>query len=142
MEHWQSQPQNAPLGHVRIGKTDDKGVPPVTLHTIDHPGIPKTFNIKFTSNPPGNMLMFTENEQGKAVGIEGTIQHECTVVPNMDEDYRRIMRERREEAERPKRSVQVVEAKGKSQMLELKADRFMNFDSRKYGKVASLQSGC
>ena len=136
MDFWGKSGPRAELGRIRIGQIDPKtGVPPVSLnltHADDTSNesvniVPKNYQIKFTSTPPGNMLVFSQNKDGNsAVGIEGTIQHECSVVPVMDDDYRNIMRLRREAAEKPKRTTQLFELKGAEQMVRNVTQRFLD----------------
>lgn len=75
--------------------------------------IPVNYDIKFTSNPPGNMLVFTEDSNSMAKGIEGTVQHECHATPIMNEEYRNIMRYRRSQASKPSRSTRALSDESK-----------------------------
>jgi hypothetical protein len=70
------------------------------------------------------MLVFSEDGQGHGEGIEGTVQHECNIVPVIDDQYRQIMRQRREEAEKPKRTTQYYENRGRNRMLENVVGKF------------------
>ncbi len=136
-DFWTKAPVRSELGHIRIGEIDPKtGVPPVALHltqteTIADEGgqpsvVPKNYTIKFTSTPPGNMLVFSQNEDGsRALAIEGSVQHECSVTPVMDDDYRGIMRQRRQIAEKPKRTTQTCEIKGTDQVQNV-TQRFLD----------------
>lgn len=79
--------------------------------------LPLHYDLAITSNPPGNVLAFStetnvaaeahlvntarganrrDDVTERVVAICGTIQHECNVLPPMDEKYRQIMRLRRE----------------------------------------------
>jgi transcription initiation factor TFIIF subunit beta len=76
--------------------------------------------LEIASNPPGNVLIFTQDaREGHAVSLEGVVQHECRVMPYMSDDYRQMIRQRREEAERPKRTTQMFESKGSDRMVRL-----------------------
>lgn len=141
MDYWKQVPPRVNLGSICIGDSDSStGVAPVRfdcpyvcrliIHSLsviggltknetgEAPSVPENYTVRFTSNPPGNMLVFTEDGEGHGVGIEGTVQHECNIVPIVDEDYRFIMRQRREEAEKPKRTTQYFEHSGKNRILE------------------------
>ena len=89
--------------------------PKITLHipgsaTWAH-GLPKNYNLNFTSLTPRNEFIFTENHRGRAVDIAGTVEHEATVGPIMDEDYHRVMQERSKQAAISTRVSKVLNSK-------------------------------
>lgn len=85
--------------------------------------VPGDYEIKFTSNPPGNMLVFTESTippkpapgsryaEPRASAVEGTVQHECNILPLMNDEYMRVLAYRKSLAEQPKRSTKELETK-------------------------------
>lgn len=78
--------------------------------------IPKTYHMNFVKNPQSRYI-FDEDPDGNALSIAGTIQYEFHVNPELDEDYRRIMKERNQQSSKPKRTVQVVdESKGSTRI--------------------------
>jgi hypothetical protein len=83
--------------------------------------IPKNYNINFTQLTPKNEFIFTENERGQAVGLSGKVDHEATVVPTIDDDYHRIMKQRSEEASKVTRSTLLLDSKQDKRALLLSA---------------------
>jgi transcription initiation factor TFIIF subunit beta len=74
-----------------------KNEPLITLKVPDAPWaeqVPKNFNLKFTNTAPKNEFVFTEDSQGRAIEVAGKIEHEATLGPVIDEDYRKIMQSR------------------------------------------------
>lgn len=74
-------------------------------------GLPKNYNLRFTNTAPVNEFVFTEDAQGRATEVVGKIQHEATIGPVVDDDYRRIMQERTELATTKARFSQFMDAK-------------------------------
>lgn len=56
------------------------------------------------------MHLFCEDLAGRAVMVEGKVEQECQLKPVLNEQYRDIMRKRNEHANKPKRSVQMVDS--------------------------------
>ena len=69
--------------------------------------LPKEYSFSFTNTNPSNEYVFTEmNDQ--AVEVAGKIQYEATIGPVIDEEYRKIMRDRTVEATTQSRMTQVM----------------------------------
>jgi len=104
--------QNVDLGSVRIENTGSAGsIPKISMtlnDTSDNADIPKKYNLNFIRRPQTRCI-FTENEEGRAISIAGSIQYEFHVNPEMDEEYRRIMKERSSSSTKPKRSTMFVD---------------------------------
>lgn len=138
-DHWASADAGAELGTVLIGEPDQKtnarpvslqvaaDIPTSNLDLVDV--IPKQYDLKFVTDGGSNLLCFTEDDEGVALSVEGTVQYECNVVPVMNDEYRNIMRLRREQAEKPKRSTQLYEALGKPQSATQKTGLFVGGSS-------------
>ena len=103
---------NIDLGSVRIKDTGSAGGIPNILMTLNdipiNEGIPKNYNLNCIRNPQSRFI-FSENEEGRAVSIAGSIQYEFHVSPEMDEDYRRIMKERSTSSVTPRRTTLFVD---------------------------------
>lgn len=56
------------------------------------------------------MHLFCEDLAGRALLVEGKVEQECQLKPVLNEQYREVMRQRNETANRPKRSIQVVDS--------------------------------
>lgn len=128
MRQWAEAPEHTDLGSIRIetNATSQQGktTPIVTLHlreTAETAQFPKNYQLQFKNSPPGNMLVFTERTEDASLAqsIEGWVQHECNVQPVMDDSYRNMLRARRVEAERPKRTTQAIEVTGQSRLITL-----------------------
>lgn len=117
------------MGEIRVESNQgaDGGVKPKVSMRMNDEGsattgadrIPLDYDLEITSTPLGNLFAFSEGTDEKAVAIEGTIQHECKVMPVMNENYRKIMRQRRIEAEKPKRTTLMFEASGTTRMVSM-----------------------
>ncbi|KAI9140346.1 transcription initiation factor IIF, beta subunit [Paraphysoderma sedebokerense] len=139
-EKWNDVNQDGlQLGTVRIhmGEKNEKE-PKVSMHLPDiplHQGIPKEYALKFTNNEVKNMLIFTENGQGAGVGIEGTVHHECTVTPVINDEYRKIMRQRQIDSLRPSRTVQALDEREVTKTTALRDDNAAtSFDTLRKSK--------
>jgi hypothetical protein len=73
--------------------------------------LPKEYNLKFTNTAPSHEYVFTENSKGRALEIAGQIQHEASIGPVIDEDYRRIMQTRTEKATTKERFSSLLDEK-------------------------------
>ena len=73
--------------------------------------LPKKYNLKFTNVNPIHEYVFTENDQHQAIEIAGKIQHEATIGPVIDEEYRKIMQERTLDASTKTRFAQMMDTK-------------------------------
>lgn len=70
--------------------------------------LPSEYNLRF-SRCDQQMHIFCEDMAGRAVRIEGKVEQICSMNPlGVGEEYRRVMRARNEEANRPKRTIQLV----------------------------------
>jgi len=58
------------------------------------------------------MHLFCEDLAGQALLVEGKVEQECHLKPVLNEQYRDVMRRRNEVANKPKRTIQVVDAQG------------------------------
>lgn len=56
------------------------------------------------------MHIFCEDFMGRALMVEGRVEQECQLKPVLSEQYREVMRRRDEAANKPKRSIKVVES--------------------------------
>lgn len=90
-EHWESAPPGTDVGGVRVEQHGDTPAT-VTMHLPAETPLPKEYTLKFTGDPKGNVMAFSEDDYRRR--IEGTVQYECTAMPILDDDYRRMMRER------------------------------------------------
>ena len=98
-------------------------------------GLPKYYHLRFTNTAPVNEFVFTEDAQGRATEVVGKIQHEATIGPVVDDDYRRIMQERTELATTKARFSQFMDAK-ESKSQGFKAGR--DDTSSGFGIMVSL----
>lgn len=103
---------NTDLGIVRIENTGNPGeIPKISMILNDssvNADIPKNYNLNYIKNPQSKFV-FAENEEGKAVSIAGSIQYEFHVNPEMNDEYRKIMKERSLISTKPKRTTQFVD---------------------------------
>ena len=77
--------------------------------------LPKNYNLKFTNTNPQHEYVFTEDQE-KAIEISGKIQHETTINPVINDEYRRIMNERTIESSKKQRVAMMLgEKESKSQ---------------------------
>eukprot|EP00158_Paraphelidium_tribonemae_P001651 Partr_v1_DN24656_c0_g1_i2_m59796 putative factor iif len=123
-EKWRSAGPRAQLGSVTIGKNEENssGTPSVSLsllpeHALNSGGsdqVPQNYSVKFIAKPE-NVFVFSQDGPQHAHEIDGTVQYEFHATPVIDENYRNIMRMRRQAAEKPQRTTQFVEAKGNVQ---------------------------
>lgn len=65
------------------------------------------------------MHLFCEDVAGRALMIEGKVEQECQLKPVLNEQYREVMRRRNELANRPRRSVQLVDTVGENMQMGL-----------------------
>lgn len=72
--------------------------------------LPKNYSLNFTNTNPSNEYVFTEMND-VALEISGKIQYEATLGPVIDDDYRKIMRNRTVEATTKTRITQVMDTK-------------------------------
>lgn len=72
--------------------------------------LPKNYSLNFTNTNPTNEYVFTEMND-VALEISGKIQYEATLGPVIDDDYRKIMRNRTVEATTKTRNTQVMDTK-------------------------------
>lgn len=71
--------------------------------------IPLEYELR-VSKAQQNIHMFTEDESNRAVSIDGRVEQECQMKPILSSDYRQMLHTRTQEANRPTRSVQYVDA--------------------------------
>jgi transcription initiation factor TFIIF subunit beta len=115
MERWMGMSHNATdemdFGAVRIHEQAPNKPVHVTLHLptdTRYQGIPKDYELNFMKNAKPNSV-FSENAlDGTAIDITGKVDQECLVKPIMNEEYRKLLKERVESSNRPKRSIQVL----------------------------------
>lgn len=55
------------------------------------------------------MHLFCEDLAGRALMVEGKVEQECQLKPVLNDQYREVMRRRNEQANKPRRTVQVVD---------------------------------
>lgn len=63
--------------------------------------------------------LFCEDVTGSAVMIEGKVEQECQLKPVLDEQYRNMMKKRDEMANKPKRTIQLVDPIADSRQVGL-----------------------
>lgn len=56
-----------------------------------------------------SMHVFCEDLAGNALMIEGKVEQDCQLKPILNDQYREVMKQRDEQANRPRRTVQVVD---------------------------------
>jgi hypothetical protein len=101
-----------------------------TNNTAPPPAVPKNYHVNLVSQPSGSVLIFSEHpETGAAVAIEGTVQYEFNITPELNEDYRAIMRARRQQAETKTRSTQMLDVSADLHAVSAVSQRFMNTDT-------------
>ncbi|KAI8899324.1 transcription initiation factor IIF, beta subunit [Globomyces pollinis-pini] len=120
-DKWSSvQERGVELGKMRIynnTSVDQKSGSKVTVYVPTNPldpiPVPKNYNLTLTNMQPKNEFIFTESSQGKALELAGTVIHEATVGPVIDEDYRNIMKQRTQSssADSSTRVVKVLSGK-------------------------------
>jgi transcription initiation factor TFIIF subunit beta len=70
---------------------------------------PKEYEMKFVKSQQ-KMHLFSETaSKGRATAIEGRVEQECHMKPNLNEEYRAMLLQRTIEANRPRRTVQLVD---------------------------------
>jgi len=114
---------NVTMEGVEYGKLKIKNNEPNSKSTIDvtlelddrfSQDIPKNYKLQFTNYSPRtgviptNEYVFTDNEKGAGVSIEGIVHNEATISPIVDEHYKKIMQNRTLAASKPKRQTQVL----------------------------------
>ncbi|KAI9204889.1 transcription initiation factor IIF, beta subunit-domain-containing protein [Polychytrium aggregatum] len=101
-EKWSSiKTDGVELGRIRIYEkaqvSGGRKEPKITMHLPESDwssDLPKNFNLKVISTGQPNSYVFTENSQGTAVGIAGTIHHEAHVTPILDDNYHSLLKRR------------------------------------------------
>lgn len=77
---WRSAEYGSSLGSVKIGPAENNSeTPAVTVH-VNSLTVPKNYNIKFISKPEGNVLVFNEGVDGKAVDINASVQYGIMII--------------------------------------------------------------
>ncbi|OLY78382.1 Transcription initiation factor IIF subunit beta [Smittium mucronatum] len=113
------------IGTVRIFNSADDSGSNISLLLQDNKlneSVPKEYNLKVINNEVKNMYVFSEDRdpnveikptssqafKNVSTSLTGTIHHECTVTPKLDENYQEIMRRRIFDSTNSVRSVQVL----------------------------------
>ncbi|KAJ3303714.1 hypothetical protein HDV03_003587 [Kappamyces sp. JEL0829] len=103
-EKWKEIPEaGVELGKMRIYKNNRPGkktpmikmvLPEIATEISGEQEIPipRNYNITITNIESTNQHVFNVSSAGQATAIVGTVIHEATVGPVIDEDYRRIMK--------------------------------------------------
>ena len=71
--------------------------------------IPLEYELRVTKSQQ-HMHMFSEDEDNRAVSIDGRVEQECQMKPIFNQGYREVLQNRTLEANRPLRTVQMVNA--------------------------------
>lgn len=79
---------------------------------------PREYDMKFVKSQQ-KMHLFSESGTGKATAIEGRVEQECHMKPIMNEEYRAMLHQRTIEANRPKRTVQLVDSRSSAVQVGL-----------------------
>jgi len=99
------------IGSVRIYKPTTTSPAKVVVELSDNgpcAEMPKHYSMEFTKCNR-KMHLFSEDIAGRAMRIEGRVDREFFMKPSDAKEYSKVMRQRNEEADRPKRSIQVVD---------------------------------
>ena len=131
MQEWQSAPAGSTLGSINIEHMQSDTVPNVSLQLDSSSQLPKHYQVKHIGRPESTFA-FTEEvaqdpaDEAKALSITGTVQFEFHATPVIDDDYRSIMRKRKEMSESGARSTQIIEAKGELQSVQNVSKKFLD----------------
>jgi len=135
MEHWsKTDEDNVELAGIHIhtasSGTSGSHIKLVLPDNAANANIPKEFTVNMTNRKVSNTYVFSERDlqiksepaahngtnrftpypkpPPKATSIVGTVAHECTVTPVMNASYSRTVKSRVQEANIPKRQVQML----------------------------------
>ncbi|KAJ3226755.1 hypothetical protein HK099_004173 [Clydaea vesicula] len=95
----------------------------ITLHIPNatwSEDIPKNYQLKVSNKGTKNSYVFTENEQGEAEEIFGTVFHEAQCTPIMDKEYRDFLKKKskiNEVKQKPVRTVKKMDEKEERKIL-------------------------
>lgn len=106
---------NLDLGVVRVTPNPVGGPAQVNLLLAPHGpcgDLPLEYTLQL-SKCDQTMHLFCEDLSGRAVMIEGKVEQECQLRPILNEQYRDVMRRRNETANRPRRTVQMVDVESR-----------------------------
>lgn len=113
-------PGNAPseseLGTVRLYAPTADAPARVTVilnkdNTEELRECPREYELKFVKSQQ-KMHLFSETLQdGRATAIEGRVEQECHMKPQLNDEYRAMLLQRTVEANRPRRTVQLVDSR-------------------------------
>ena len=109
------------IGVVRIYKATATEPAKVAVHLSENGpcgDMPKNYTMNY-SRCDQKMHLFCEDIAGRAMMIEGRVDKEFYMKPVLNEEYRKVMHQRNEEASRPKRSIQVVDSVEGGHRLEV-----------------------
>ncbi|PVU89584.1 hypothetical protein BB559_005029 [Furculomyces boomerangus] len=122
------------IGKVRIYNQPDESGNNISIllqDREDYNDIPKKYNLKVINSEVNNMYVFNEARKPDVeikptslnalknipTSLTGTIHHECTVTPTLDDNYQQIMRKRIFNYSKPNRTVQVLGATHKNSRM-------------------------
>ncbi|PVU90070.1 hypothetical protein BB561_005037 [Smittium simulii] len=132
---WREQKDSGiELGKIRIYNTPDEQGKNISLLLEDdnsNKNLPKEYHLNVINKTVKNMFVFSEDRdpdeelkptslaayKNVSTSLVGTIHHECTVEPKLDEQYQEIMRQRVFNASKSVRTVQILGGTHKSSNL-------------------------
>ena len=80
---------------------------------------PKEYELKFVKSQHKMHLFSEASSSGKALAIEGRVEQECHMKPFLNDEYRNMLQQRTVEANRPKRTVRLVDNSSSSVQIGL-----------------------
>ena len=120
----------------RLADIDEDGLELGTVRaTPGNNGNPPQVKLVLSSNGPCSDLpleydmqlsrcaqtlhLFCEDFAGNAIAVDGKVEQECQLKPVLDDNYRSVLRMRDEQANKPKRSIQLVDPIADSRQVGL-----------------------
>lgn len=70
---------------------------------------PREYELKFVKSQQKMHLFSETSVDGRATAIEGRVEQECHMKPQLNDEYRAMLLQRTVEANRPRRTVQLVD---------------------------------
>lgn len=109
--------------YVGCVKTATNGAPSKLMIKLDPNGpmanIPLDYNLASFKPAQTMHLLVQSKETEEALGIQGKVEQECYMTPVLeDERYRRLIRQRNEMANQPRRTVQLVQPDNRISMVQ------------------------
>lgn len=110
---------NAEIGLVRVVKSSEGGPNRVLFSlTPDGPcgGLPLDYELNLSRCKQTMHVFSTEQEKDseRAISVLGRVEQECNLRPIIDDTYRAIMRERDQVANKPKRTIRLLDVESEA----------------------------